>query len=63
MHRPNEQVTLETALGCLGVGMIMLMLALIPVIVLVPTLRIVAGVILLLVGLFACVSMWAVRSA
>jgi len=43
--------------------MIVLFLILIPVIVLVPTLRMVAGSILLLVGLFAWVSMWAVRSA
>ena len=63
MHRPNEQTTLERALGYLGVGMIVLMLVLIPVTVLVPALRIVAGSILILVGLFAWVSMWAVRSA
>ena len=63
MHRPNEQATLERSLGCLGVGMIVLMLVVIPAIVLVPALRIVAGSILLLVGLFAWVSMWAVRSA
>ena len=63
MHNPDEQATLETALGCLGVGMIVLMLLLVLIIVLVPALRIVAGSILLLVGLFAWVSMWAVRSA
>jgi hypothetical protein len=62
MHRPDEQATLEAALGWLGVGMIVLLLVLIPVIVLVPVLRIVAGIILILMGLVAWVSMWAVRS-
>ena len=62
MHRPDEQATLERALGYLGVGMIVLLLVLIPVTILVPALCIVAGSILILVGLFAWVSMWAVRS-
>jgi hypothetical protein len=63
MHKPDEQATLEIALEWFCVAMIVLFLVLIPVIVLVPTLRMVAGSILLLVGLFAWVSMWAVRRA
>ena len=62
MHRPDEQATLERAMGWLGVGMIVLFLILIPVIVLVPAMRVAAGVLLLLVGLFAWASNWAVRS-
>jgi hypothetical protein len=62
MDRPNEQITLETALGWIGVGMSGLLLILVPMIVLVPTMRVAAGVILFLVGLFAWVSNWAIRS-
>ena len=53
MHNPDEQATLETAMGWLGLGIVVLLLVLILVIVLVPTLRLAAGVLLLLVGLFA----------
>jgi hypothetical protein len=64
MHRPDEQATLDTAMGWLGVGMIVLMLVLTPIALLVPIpiVRIAIGAILALVGLFAWVSMWAVRS-
>lgn len=62
MHRPDEQATLERAMGWLGLGIVALLVLLIPVIVLVPALRLAAGVLLLLVGLFAWVSNWAVRS-
>ena len=63
MHRPDEQATLETALGWLGLGMIVPRFVLVPVIVFVPGARLAAGSLLLLVGLFAWASMWAVRSA
>ena len=62
MHRPDEQATLETALGWQGLGFVVLSLVLIPVIALAPTLRFAAGVVLLVVGLFAWVSNWDVRS-
>jgi len=42
--------------------MIVLMLILTPIVLLVPALRMVAGIILLLMGLFAWVSHWAARS-
>ena len=57
MPHPDEQATLDTAINWLGIGLIVLLLVLIPVIVLVPTMRLAAGVLLLLVGLFAWVSM------
>jgi len=63
MHRPDERATLETALGWLGLGIMMLLLIAIPVIVFIPAMRLAVGVLLLLVGLFAWASMWAVRSA
>jgi hypothetical protein len=59
MHRP----TLERAMGYLGLGMLVLCLVGIPVIVFVPALRVAAGVVFLLVGLFAWVSHWAVHSS
>jgi hypothetical protein len=62
MHRPDEQGTLETAMGWLGLGLIVLFLVLIPVVVLIPGARLAAGVLLLVVALFAWASMWAVRS-
>jgi hypothetical protein len=62
MHRSDEQATLATAMGWLGPGIVVLFLVLIPVVVLIPGARLAAGVLLLLVGLFAWASMWAVRS-
>jgi hypothetical protein len=62
MPNPNEQATLETARGYLGFRMLMLLLVLTPVIVLIPGARLAADVLLLLVGLFAWLSNWAVRS-
>jgi len=53
----------ETALGYLGLGILALLVILIPVIVLIPTLRFAAGVVLLLVGLFAQAVWRAARSA
>jgi predicted transcriptional regulator len=49
----DEQATLETALSWLGLGIVVLLVVLIPVIALAPTLRLATGVVLLLVGLFA----------
>jgi hypothetical protein len=62
MHRPDEQATLERAMGWLGLGIVGVLLVVIPVIVLIPALRLAAGVLLLLLGLFAWASHWAVRS-
>ena len=62
MPRPDEQATLERAMGYLGLGMLVLCLVGIPIIVFVPTLRLATGVVFRLVGLFAWVSHWAVRS-
>jgi hypothetical protein len=42
--------------------MIAMLFVLIPVIVLIPAMRLAAGALFLLVGLFAWASMWAVRS-
>ncbi|MEO7908594.1 MAG: hypothetical protein ABIV47_02985 [Roseiflexaceae bacterium] len=58
----DEQATLETAMGSLGVGLIALVLVAIPIIAFVPTMRLAVGVLLLLVGLLAWASHWAVRS-
>lgn len=62
MDRPDEQATLETAMGGLGVAIIVLLLVAALVIAFVPALRLAAGIVLLVVSLFAWVSMWAVRS-
>jgi hypothetical protein len=62
MHRPDEQATLEHALGYFGVGMVVLCIIAIPLSVFIPALRVAVGVVLLLAGLFAWVSHWAVRS-
>jgi hypothetical protein len=62
MHRPDEQATLERAMGWMGLGIVALLLVAIPVIVLVPALRLAAGVLLLLVGLFARAMRRVVRS-
>ena len=53
MDRPDEQATLERAMGYLGLGMVVLIVIGVPVIVFVPALRLAAGVFFLLVGLFA----------
>jgi predicted transcriptional regulator len=62
MHRADEQATRETTMGWLGRGLMALFLLAIPVMVLIPAARLAAGVLLLLVGLCAWVSMSAVRS-
>ena len=62
MDRPDEQATLERAMGYLGLGMLVLIVIGVQVIVVVPALRLAAGVFFLLVGLFAWVSHWAVNS-